>query len=173
MSLIFLRHNRPVGGDGQCYGRTDLPLAPGWQVDLDRLTPALVGIRRIVTSPLARCRHMAEALSVSLELPLGVDPDLAELDFGAWENRPWDDIARDELDEWAEDLLFACPHGGETVAAMRDRVARALDRVSLVPTLWVSHAGVWKALLSIRGAADPWNARIPYGAVCPVPDVAT
>lgn len=45
-------------------------------------------LRRVVSSPLSRCRKLAQYIATAAELPLHFDERLAEMDFGAWEGRP-------------------------------------------------------------------------------------
>ncbi len=169
MALILLRHTRPVGSDGTCYGATDLPPGPDLPAEVRRLTAQLPPVARIVTSPLTRCARLARALADVRALPLATDPRLRELDFGRWEGLPWHRVPRDELDQWAADLHHARPHGGETVAEMTARVTDALtdalaDAATLAgASLIVTHMGPVRAALSLTPHPDPWNARLPFG----------
>lgn len=162
MALILLRHTRPVGSDGVCYGVTDLPPGPDLANQVRRLAAQLPHVGRIVTSPLQRCRSLAEALGAARGLPVRADARLQELDFGSWEGRRWDDIARDALDAWAADLLHARPHGGESVTMLSDRVNAALDDCA-AGDLVVTHMGAIRAALARAGRADPWQAHLPFG----------
>lgn len=162
MALILLRHTRPEGAEGLCYGRTDLALAPEFEAEAARLAQELPPVARILSSPLSRCLRLAQALAGARALPLHIDDRLAEMDFGAWEKRPWAAIPRAELDAWAADLTGARPHGGETVAELAARSRAALAEAQ-PPALVVTHAGVIKAaLVASRGAAG-WQAAIPFG----------
>ena len=109
---VFLRHTRPVGSDGVCYGVTDLAPGPDLTNEVRRLAAQLPPVGRIVSSPLIRCLRLAEGLAAALRLDLTVDARLRELDFGAWEGLRWDRVPRDQLDQWAADLTGARPHGG-------------------------------------------------------------
>ncbi len=161
MALILLRHTRPEGGAGVCYGVTDLP--PGAEIGREarRLAAQLPAAGRIVTSPLARCARLAELLGMARGLPLTVDHRLAELDFGAWEGRRWDDIPRAEIDAWAADLMHARPHGGESVAMLAERAAAALDEAD--GALAVTHMGVIRAALARAGRPGAWETRLGFG----------
>lgn len=165
MSLILLRHTRPQGADGLCYGRTDLPLAAGFRGEVERLVDDLPAVARIVTSPLSRCRLLAEALGKARGLPVAIDQDLVEMDFGAWENRPWDAIPLEQINAWTRDFMGANPHGGERVADLAARVGSAVGRLGggPRPVLAVTHAGVIKAVLAQTGAADGWRAETAFG----------
>ncbi len=114
---------------------------------------ALPRPQRVLTSPLLRAadtaRLMLQALPMHTLVP-EVEPRLAEIHFGAWEGRAWDEIARGELDALAQDLLDACPHGGETASQAMARVsgwAASLGHASPQACLWVvCHAGPMRML---------------------------
>jgi alpha-ribazole phosphatase len=166
MALILLRHGRPAGGEGICYGRSDLPCGPdhdGLAADLAARLPALASI---ATSPLVRCRQLAEAIAAAQGLPLALDPDLVEIDFGRWEGVAWDAVPRHELDLWARDLIDARPHGGESVRMLLARAERALARwrEAAPPVLLVTHAGFIRAALALAGDPDPWTRAIAHAS---------
>jgi alpha-ribazole phosphatase len=165
MALILLRHTRPVGAEGLCYGRTDLDLAPEFDAEVARLATALPAVARILTSPLSRCLRLATALGSARGLTPVPDPRLIEMDFGDWENRPWAALPRDELDAWAADMTGARPHGGETVAELgaRTRLALADALAGPRPTLVVTHSGVIKAALHPARGEAAWHAQVGFG----------
>jgi alpha-ribazole phosphatase len=162
MPLIFLRHSKPDAADGLCYGRTDLEPAPDLDTIVQRLDETLPDVTRIVSSPLTRCQFLAQALGHKRQIKTEIDHNLIEMDFGTWENTPWNDIDRHALDTWADDFFHARPHGGESVAILQKRVRTALRNLDNTPTLWVSHAGVYRALMAQTNHPDPWNARIDF-----------
>ena len=164
MSVIVLRHTRPQTAEGRCYGRTDLALAEGFEAEVARLLVELPPVARILSSPLSRCFRLAEAIGTARGMPVEVDSGLTEMDFGAWENQPWDAIPRAELDAWRDDFLHARPHGGESVADLGARTAAALDRAAAGegPVLAVTHAGVIKAALAALGDPAGWHVAIGF-----------
>lgn len=174
MSLILLRHTRPAAAEGLCYGRTDLDVGPDFAAEAAAITATLPPVATMVTSPLRRCRRLAEAIAGARGLALADDPRLAEIDFGAWEGRPWDAIPRAEIDAWAADLMHANPHGGETVAALAARVAAALAdwRAAPGPVLVVSHAGVARAARALAGETAPWTTALAHGAWITLPPLS-
>lgn len=162
MALILLRHTRPVGGDGLCYGVTDLAPGPDLAEQAARLARSLPETARIVASPLARAARLAESLAAARGLPLTTDARLREMDFGAWEGRLWRDIPKSELDAWAEDLLHARPHGGESVAELAARVAAAMEDYEADKLLVVTHMGVIRAALARAGRPGAWQAKLGF-----------
>ena len=173
MALTLVRHTRLVAADGLCYGRTELPLAASFPAEAEALLAGLARPDRIATSPLDRCRRLAELVGGRLGLPVAVDPDLAEMDFGRWEGRPWDAIPAAEVDTWAADVLDARPHGGESVAMLLARVRRALATWGAGATLAVTHKGVIRAALVALGD-DPggWRRDVEFGEAVVLPAAA-
>ncbi len=137
------------GGAGRCYGRLDLPLAD--PDDIPSLVAGLAPLRgaAIHSSPLARCRLLAQALAEAWDQPtLNVDVRLMEMDFGAWEGLCWDDVPRADLDLWAEDLPGFAPPGGETGVALIARVTEFWQSLA-APAVVVTHGGPLKVLLAL------------------------
>lgn len=152
-----MRHPKPAVAEGVCYGVSDVSLAE--PITLDSLAHA-PHCDVLVSSPLTRCRQVADVLAAKCGVAPVIDPRLREMDFGAWENRAWESIAREELDAWAADFLHARPHGGESVAMLKARVDDALaeHKAARGAVLIVTHAGVVKAAL------NDWRARVDFSA---------
>lgn len=165
MALTLLRHTRPDVAAGTCYGASDIPLAASFAAEADALAGSLPHIDRIVTSPLSRCLHLAEHLAIRTGSAFSVDVRLREMDFGSWEGGLWQDIPRVEIDAWAADFMQAQPHGGESVAMLRDRTREALAALRGLDghTLIVTHAGVIKAALAVDLTAASHAGTIGFG----------
>ena len=121
----------------------------------------------VATSPLRRCRDVARWLQ-RFGFRCVVDARLIEVDFGAWDGRRWGDIAREEIDAWADDLHHHAPGGdGESVSALLARV----DAVFAAPpaALLLTHGG-W---LSAALWRDQLALRSPAGAEAPLVTSAT
>lgn len=166
MPVILLRHTRPDMPDGLCYGRTDLGLPESFPEDAARAIAALPEVSRIRSSPLGRCLRLAELVAETRNLALTVEADLVEMDFGSWENRPWTDLPRHELDAWAADFDGARPHGGETVEDLAARVQGLLAGARprrTPPELWVSHSGIVRAAHAVTGRGAGWDTQLGFG----------
>lgn len=115
-------------------------------------------------SPLRRCADLAAALGAHWAQPVDCDPLLTEMHFGEWEGRAWRELPRAQLDHWAADVGGFRPPGGESFAALIERVAEALDRWQ-EPAIWVTHAGVIKALdhlLLGASLAEAASKQVPH-----------
>lgn len=134
MDLILIRHPEVAVLPGTCYGRSDVPLRDDPQAStrilIDKLSALAVSPTAIHSSPLQRCSSVARALGVDLSRDVWIDGRLAEMDFGAWEMQRWDDVSREQLDEWAADVEKARPHGGENAVMVAKRVGDWLAAVS-------------------------------------------
>ena len=165
MRLILVRHTRPAIPVDVCYGTTDVELAPTFDEEAARIIEALPNAERLVTSPLGRCRRLAERVGAARALVPVVDDRLREIDFGTWEGVPWASIPRAELDAWADDFFHARPHGGESVHMMRERAGSALDdyRRSGNSHIVATHAGIIRAARAQHGCADGWSTNTEFG----------
>lgn len=175
MSLWLARHAQPLVDAGVCYGALDVAAdGPATEAAAQRLAQALpAGLAVVACSPLRRCVQLARALqALRPDLAATPDPRLAEMDFGHWEGRRWDDIGAAALQAWTDDFANHRPGGGECVADVMARVAGAYKTLRPgEPTLWITHAGVIRAAgLIARGTshvqhAHEWPAQAPaFGA---------
>ena len=160
-----------------CYGQLDMPADASAtlacaQALVDILPPGIT----VAVSLLQRCEQLAQALhALQPDLTVKNDARLQEMNFGAWEGRPWADIARAELQAWTDDFASYRPGGsGESVNAFMARVAAAFDALPrTADTLWITHAGVIRAVQLIASGqrqlqrADQWPVAAPaYGQWC-------
>ena len=163
-----------AGGAGLCYGRLDLPLADA--ASIVPIVAALAPMRgaTLHTSPLARCRTVADALAEAWGQAQPVsDGRLLEMDFGAWEGLPWDEIPRAELDRWAGALSGFAPPGGETGAALVARVTAFWRMLLVLPGahIVITHGGPLKVLIALAEGrpVDLSRPTLPLGGVYPKP----
>lgn len=122
------RHPRPEGARGLCVGaRTDLPVHWRRAKRLARRIEAVARRERLphraACSPLARCADVGAWLR-RWGWRVTQDPALAELDFGAWDGRPWSAIDKAAVDAWVADFAAHRPGGGESLVDMLGRAAR-------------------------------------------------
>ncbi len=131
---LVSRRRKPQVAAGMCYGATDLPAeAAAFEQQLEACLamprPAL-----LLSSPLIRCAHLAQALGRSAWPSPVIHEGLAEMNFGQWEMKPWKSIARPEVEAWIADVGRVAPPGGESVEQVGQRASRSLADV-LLPLL--------------------------------------
>jgi broad specificity phosphatase PhoE/ribonuclease HI len=153
----LLRHGRTEHTPERRFsGSSDLPLSQLGRADAAAAAQHLAGrgIDVIVSSPLLRTRQTAEAAADVLGVPVEVDADLRELDFGEWEGLTADEArAKSPLAfrRWSA-AIDVRPPGGESVTDVSARVARARGRVlqrhAGTTVLLVSHVTPIKLMLA-------------------------
>lgn len=174
MRLWIARHATPLVAAGLCYGALDV------QADEQATLRAAQSLAQVLphgiavfSSPLRRCRQLADALqALRPDLAHWPDPRLREMDFGLWEGRPWDSITAAAMQAWTDDFEHHRPGGGESVSDFMQRVEQAwhdtLEAGS--DAAWITHAGVIRAVTLLQSGALPvthpsqWpSTSIPYG----------
>ena len=147
MEIYLIRHTEVAVGRSVAYGQSDVELADNYDDQFSRLMAHLPDeSSAIFSSPLTRCRRLAEDLAsaqagdsrietdgpslrpgqteiVDAHRPVvQFDDRLKEFHFGDWEMIPWADISRDALDPWMADFVNVPTPNGETFRAVFDRV---------------------------------------------------
>jgi probable phosphoglycerate mutase len=162
---LLLRHGQtPLSAERRFAGIGDIELTETGvrQAKLagERLA-ARGGVDVIVTSPLRRARLTAEEVAAATGAPVEEDADFRETDFGAWEGLTFTEAQRrwpDEVAAWLADPA-AAPPGGESFAAVADRVTAARERLMAAhlrqTVLVVSHVTPIKTLLTEALLAPP------------------
>lgn len=177
MTFCLVRHAQPLIAPGVCYGQLDVAPEPQATQDCAQaLAKVLPAQTRVISSPLQRCEQLAqELIGLRPDLMLKVDRRLQEMNFGEWEGRAWNEIARSELETWTQHFAdHRAGQQGESVAQFMARVASIFDELPTSgDTLWITHAGVIRAAqLLAQGVrevtrADQWPVDAPaYGQWC-------
>lgn len=191
-AIYLIRHGRTEGNvSDRLAGSTDQPLDSfglnqaedlaawfAWRLKLSLEDGALAIPGRpsvlCLSSPLMRARQTAELVATRLGVPVVIDEDLAEMDFGDWEGRTVKEIVSDNpeaFQPWLspdDDTSFP---GGETLGAFEERTRRALRRIMALEddvVLVFTHGGVVRtmacALLGL-GRESMWKFKLEPAAV--------
>ena len=170
-TLYLIRHTAPAIAPGICYGQLDLDVAAGFESEANHILNCLPQMELVLASPLLRAHRLAEHLAQAQRCALRGDARLMEKHFGAWEGRPWADIARSEIDAWAADVMGYAPPGGESAQQLMLRVRALLRDVAQLPQrdiALVAHGGSIRAILAQIAGISLLNTlewKIGYGAV--------
>lgn len=166
--LILARHGQTAANASRLLlGRLDPPLTELGRRQAAAIGRALAGAARVVTSPLGRARETAAALG----LPVEVDERWIEIDYGVHDGLPLADVPAQLWDRWRSDAAFA-PEGGESLAAVRRRVAEACESLAAEAAerdvVVVSHVSPIKAAVAWAvGAGDdaPWRLFVDVASI--------
>lgn len=119
-TLLLVRHGETDwNADGRLQGQTDRPLSDYGRRQARQLADELADedFDAIYASDLSRARETAEIVGDRLGLPVSLDPDLREKDWGTWEGLT--PVERDRVE-------FV----GESTEAHQERMLQALRRIS-------------------------------------------
>jgi broad specificity phosphatase PhoE len=174
--IHLVRHGQTImNAQVRFRGRLDVPLNEVGRAEAQEAARALQGSRivAVYTSPLGRAREVAEAIAVKNGVGAVRDqPDLINLDYGAWEGLTKEESAAVDPVAWAaytgnpEEAV--CPEG-EAVAAAADRVVAGLRAIARQhpgqSVAAVSHGVMLRlAVLRVAGASDAdWQFAMPTG----------
>ncbi|GAB4284649.1 MAG: histidine phosphatase family protein [Roseovarius sp.] len=156
--LWVLRHGQTEwNAEGRMQGRLDSPLtalglaqARAQNAILRRELSGRTGAVTCLASPSGRAWRTAEIAIRGLDLTIAPDPDLQEIDMGAWQGCRLTEIRAALPDAAAADphlWKFDAP-GGERLVDMVARVERLLGRLS-GPTVLVTHGVTSRVLRSL------------------------
>jgi len=162
--LILIRHGQvDERFKGLFVGSTDAALSPAGLLQAQDLAAWLARKKpgACFCSPLLRCSATARAAVAALPLLPEPDPDLREVDFGAWEGLSFSDIAGKDaaaVDRWARfEPDFRFP-GGESIVDFTKRIGVAAARLAAAPQETVvafTHGGVIRFMLCALLRLDP------------------
>jgi broad specificity phosphatase PhoE len=157
-ALLLIRHTEPAAWSKRvCHGTLDFPLSDDGVVQAGRIGDHLRDARldALYASPLSRAVATASAVAGPHGLTPVLRADLAEIDFGAFEGKPFDDIAASHPDlyaQWMREPASVRFPGGETFEDLR---ARATEEVTQIrrehegdSVAVVTHGGVIRAVLA-------------------------
>ena len=153
-NIYLLRHGKTEGPPA-LNGSTDVPVSIAVQEEIaERLSRCDFSYSRIITSPLQRCRQLADMLATrNPALKVDLEPDLRELHFGLYDGSPFDQLEeqRQVLDAFWENPVENPLPDAEPLEQAYRRVTAAWDRcLESVDqdTLIVLHGGTIRLLIA-------------------------
>lgn len=154
MEVYIIRHTAVATGKDTCYGQTNVPLANTFLEEVEQFNNQLPNnFNAVYCSPLQRCKDLANALEFENII---VENALREMNFGDWENKKWNDINQDELNNWMMDFVNVKTPNGENLLELFERVQSFMENLqqeNYKKVLVIAHAGVirclWAYMLNI------------------------
>jgi broad specificity phosphatase PhoE/ribonuclease HI len=157
--FLLLRHGQTELSTQRRYsGRGNPPLTDVGRRQAEAAAQFVAqkgGVAAVITSPLQRAYDTAATAAKALGLDVGVDDDLIETDFGAWEGLTFGEAAERDPElhrRWLRDTSVTPPQG-ENFDSVADRVRRARARIinehGGETVLVVSHVTPIKTLLRL------------------------
>jgi alpha-ribazole phosphatase len=154
----LIRHGQPCPESrGRCYGHLDVELSQQGREQMQRVASMLSGepVRAIYSSPRRRAIESAAVLQERLRCQVAIEQRFREIDFGEFEGKLYDDIARmypEIFRQWMEHPTETQFPNGESFVQMQQRVTEAahelFGRHRGETIAIVSHGGVNRILLA-------------------------
>ena len=173
MKLYAIRHTSVDVKPGICYGQSDVDVAESFHRERTAVKEELSCLHfdKIVSSPLQRCRKLAEYLFPDQNILF--EERIKELDFGDWELKSWDDIYNSEKGKsWMDNYQSLPTLNGEAYPQMHDRIAawlQELNESGPEAVVVITHAGVIRIIKHLA-EGQPMSElfaefKPPYGSV--------
>lgn len=152
----FVRHGK-VDGPAALYGKTDIAASARGQQELLAALERLHQenpIDFIVSSPLQRCAQTAEEFATHHLLPITLEPDLQECDFGAWDGVDFSALQSQwpALEKFWQSPLDISPPQGENLQTFYDRINAIWQDIQTQQycdhTLILCHGGTIRMMLA-------------------------
>lgn len=156
MKIYLIRHGETMGNREKRYiGRTDESLTKEAEQELEAKKAPMAEV--VFASPLLRCRQTAEALFPGQ--PVMILEELAECDFGKFENKNWQELTDDpDYQAWIDSNGTMPFPGGEYPAEFRERCCRGFEKGLAVcfqekveSAAFVAHGGTIMSILEQYG----------------------
>ena len=157
-TLILVRHGETDWNrNGRWQGHADTPLNERGRAQARQLADELSGegVSAVYASDLMRARETAEIIAGRLGRPVALDPRLREVDIGGWAGLTMPEIETrfpDDVERWRTGDPRHAFDGGESYAAMGERVVAAVEEIarrhSGEDVVVVLHGGPIRALLA-------------------------
>lgn len=178
LELILIRHGETAGNlRPTALGTTDLPLTERGKRQAHSLARIfhLEKPEAIYTSPLCRAKDTAEAIARPHHMLAETMLDLAERNFGVWENLPVDEIRLrfpEDYAAWQQDMADFVIPGGESAKEAFNRNIRLVD--DLIKrhidgrVILVTHLGCIRNILAHllgMGIEGSWRFQVKTGSV--------
>ena len=156
--LLLIRHGQATFNvEHRLPGQLpNIPLTDEGRRQAQRTGEALAGlpINTIISSPLERARETAALIAQARDIPIQLDPDLADTNVGKWAGMNYNELSKNDP-EWQLYVrkMGVSPPGVETALDVQARVVRASERARRAPDLGeyvvlVAHADVIKLIVA-------------------------
>ncbi|GIX41854.1 MAG: phosphoglycerate mutase [Leptospiraceae bacterium] len=126
MSLLLIRHTKPIVEKNICYGQLDIPLDINhYLIKRKKIYKTIKQLNLywdwIYSSPSIRCKFLALYLVKKLSIPIFYHDFLKEFHYGKWEGLSYNKI-ENEFNKWANDYIYQSTPEGESLNSFLERI---------------------------------------------------
>ena len=172
MDIYLIRHSAVYNPNKLCYGQSEIPLEENFTVDFDWMKDALqaqfTADTLFISSPFRRCTKLADYLS---DGNYQINNQITEINFGAWEMKPWTEISEQEINPWMQDFVNYRIPNGENFVDLFERVISFYEEIikkEVKNIVLVTHAGVIRSMASYVldfPLENAFNLQVDYSSI--------
>lgn len=170
MKVTLIRHTTPDVPKGIFYGKTDVGVISSFEEEATMVKSSLSHkcFDSVFSSPRSRCLKLARFCGYPHAI---IDEDLAEMDFGEWEMKRFDEITDKNLEDYFKDWKNTVPPGGESFMNHSHRVKRFINSCfekGLESILVFTHGGTimhFKILSGMINDSRPFDHIPLFGGI--------
>jgi probable phosphoglycerate mutase len=166
VAIVLVRHGETPGNAARVIQRPETPLSPRGVAQAQRLADRLAAwaVSTILSSDYARARMTAAALQAATGVPLELDPDLRERNFGDLRGTAYADL---DVDPFAPG--YVPPRGeswddlharGDVVVVTHGLVCHSLVARHLALEAGAAEGGFGNTSVTIVEGEPPWRVRL-------------
>tara|TARA_R110002049_G_scaffold33854_2_gene111136 strand:+ start:1616 stop:2239 length:624 start_codon:yes stop_codon:yes gene_type:complete len=179
ITIDLLRHGDVAAGT-KLLGKTNEPLSLlGWQQLRSTVDGKAIKWNKIISSPLRRCLAFSKEIATQYCVPLVINSQFQEVDFGLWDGQLFADLYAgsdtEQLIQFMQDPKSISPPEGESYHNFELRVISAwqallssLHEEEIEHCLLVTHGGVIRTIMShVLGfpSSNLFRVEVPYASV--------
>lgn len=152
-TVHLLRHG--LTNDTNCMrGSTDTELSPAGLLAMEKAITSTPNYDLIISSPLRRCLAFAKQLNDVTNIPLVINKQWQEIDFGTWDGMAydvlWEKYGSDVSKYWDNPWQHTPPEA-ESLISFNHRILEAwsnlLDKYQGKNILLITHGGVIRQII--------------------------
>ncbi len=175
MKIYFLRHTSLKVGLNTFYGQTDVDVSDSFFDEANKVKKKIVkeciDLKKIkiYSSPLKRCIKLTDQITKKYE----VEDRVKEMNLGDWEMKKMDEIPKEKIKKWEENLMTYKIPNGESNEEFLNRLSAFINEIleKKNDVLIVCHAGSINGMISIltnepfdKMVKNYWE-KISYGSL--------
>lgn len=152
MDIFLINHPEVYNPNKVCFGQSELPLTENFTSDFAWISESLPLLKNensiCYSSPLRRSSKLAGYLCDNEDYI--TDKRLADLNFGNWEMKEWQEINPTQIEKWQDDFVNYKIPKGESLSQVFERVNHFYQEILLLKKdniIVVTHGNIIKCFL--------------------------
>ncbi|MBS4538564.1 alpha-ribazole phosphatase [Clostridium sp. D2Q-11] len=175
MKLILVRHPETEANYHKLYiGQTESQYTDKGKAQVEKILNEIdYTVDVIYTSPMSRCKLLAEEVSKKLGTKIMIENRINEINFGVFEGKDFKEVKElypDIWENWTRDYINYSIPKGESLIDVYSRVEEFLESLKNTETtnICITHGGIIQTIITLLLELDidqRWHFRIYPGTI--------